>query len=115
MAFFFDQIADAFIELLIDIGVSEPSAQSATACFFEMGVTTAADLVRFNSILIRFNSASIRHQFDLICQASLEDGDLRKAGLNIVQTRKLRAAIEVGLTMLQFTNCVVTHLQLPYD
>ena len=56
-----------------------------------MGVTTAADL------------------------ASLEDGDLRKAGLNIVQTRKLRAAIEVGLTMLQFTNCVVTHLQLPYD
>ena len=70
-----DQIADAFIELLIDIGVSEPSAQSATACFFEMGVTTAADL------------------------ASLEDGDLRKAGLNIVQTRKLRAAIEVGLTM----------------
>ena len=40
-----------------------------------MGVTTAADL------------------------ASLEDGDLRKAGLNIVQTRKLRAAIEVGLTM----------------
>ena len=56
-----------------------------------MGVTTAADL------------------------ASLEDGDLRKAGLNIVQTRKLRAAIEVGLTMLQFTSCVVTHLQLPYD
>ena len=71
--------------------MSEPSAQSATACFFEMGVTTAADL------------------------ASLEDGDLRKAGLNIVQTRKLRAAIEVGLTMSQFTNCVVTHLQLPYD
>ena len=62
---------EAFIELLIDIGVPVPLAEASTQYLAELGVVDATDLV------------------------TLPEAYLRESGLNTVQMRKLRAVLQV--------------------